>query len=393
MFSHGLILLLFVVIYTSSVFTASLDVDLLEKRQSDCQNGGHLVTQDDETFTCSCVSPYYGDYCEQTSYIGCYKDTAVRAMPTLALNVATLTIEQCISACRNAGFTYAGAQFYTFCFCGESYDRFGVAPQCTTACGGNANEMCGDAWTNSVYSVCPKGYYGSNCENICQNCDGACNSKTGECLTAPNFVGCYKDTAVRALPILALNVATLTLQQCIDTCRTAGFTYAGAQFYTFCFCGESYDRFGLAPQCTTACGGNSDQICGDAWTNSVYAVCPTGYYGSNCEYVCENCDGACNSKTGECLVVPASSYMGCYKDTAVRAMPTLALNVPTLTLQQCIAACRTAGFKYAGAQFYTFCFCGESYDRFGVAPQCTTVCGGNSDQICGDAWTNSVYAV
>jgi len=60
----------------------------------------------------------------------------------------------CSSECRNRGFLYAGTQYSNYCFCGNQYGRSGLAPVppgCDTPCSGNAGEMCGGAWANSVY--------------------------------------------------------------------------------------------------------------------------------------------------------------------------------------------------------------------------------------------------
>jgi WSC domain len=65
----------------------------------------------------------------------------------------TMTTAKCINFCRNGGWTYAGTQFGSFCFCGNSYDRFGVSNNCNKRCSGAPKETCGGAWANSVYKV------------------------------------------------------------------------------------------------------------------------------------------------------------------------------------------------------------------------------------------------
>ncbi len=39
-----------------------------------------------------------------------------------------------------------------------------------------------------------------------------------------------------------------------------------------CFCGDSYGKYGKSYQCTKPCAGNSNQICGNGDTNSIYDV-------------------------------------------------------------------------------------------------------------------------
>ena len=47
---------------------------------------------------------------------------------------------------------------------------------------------------------------------------------------------------------------------------------------------------------------------------------------------------------------------------------------------------------YLGAQYSYTCFCGESYDTYGAAPEseCDSICSVGFG-ICGGGWKNSVY--
>ena len=51
------------------------------------------------------------------------------------------------------------------------------------------------------------------------------------------------------------------------------------------------------------------------------------------------------------------------------------------------------GFKYAGTQYWDWCFCGVKYDILGEATNCDAPCRGNPNQMCGGTWANSVYEV
>jgi hypothetical protein len=47
----------------------------------------------------------------------------------------------------------AGVQYGSYCFCGNSYGRYGKAPEseCNMPCSGDPNIKCGGTWRNSVY--------------------------------------------------------------------------------------------------------------------------------------------------------------------------------------------------------------------------------------------------
>lgn len=95
--------------------------------------------------------------------LGCFRDqqknwlaganTQGRDLDGFMTNAAGMTSARCIAVCRSQGFTYAGTQYATYCFCGNAYGRSGAANNCDTPCGGNAAEMCGGGWANSVYRV------------------------------------------------------------------------------------------------------------------------------------------------------------------------------------------------------------------------------------------------
>ena len=55
--------------------------------------------------------------------------------------------------------------------------------------------------------------------------------------------------------------------------------FAGAQFGTECFCGDSYDKHGEASNCDVPCSGDGSEICGGDNANSVLA---TGKSTSDC---------------------------------------------------------------------------------------------------------------
>ncbi len=68
-----------------------------------------------------------------------------------AMNWHGMTTAFCLEQCAKRGFTYAGTQYGSFCFCGNSYGKNGPATNCTMPCNGNYKEQCGGEWANTVY--------------------------------------------------------------------------------------------------------------------------------------------------------------------------------------------------------------------------------------------------
>jgi hypothetical protein len=90
-------------------------------------------------------------------------------------------------------------------------------------------------------------------------------------------MGCYGDDYYpRDLPFEAGEYSNLTNLMCIQLCKENGYQYAGTQYYEQYFCGNSYGtyypEFTDPTGCNTPCAGNSNEICGGSWHNSVYNV-------------------------------------------------------------------------------------------------------------------------
>jgi len=95
----------------------------------------------------------------------------------------------------------------------------------------------------------------------------------------------------------------MTIQRCIDSCREKSYTYAALQSARACFCGDYY-YYQQAFDCTLPCDGYNKEVCGNAYTNSVYAVCKRGRYGPACTKPCnQKCkNNVCLQKNGYCPI-------------------------------------------------------------------------------------------
>ncbi|TGJ78601.1 hypothetical protein E0Z10_g10161 [Xylaria hypoxylon] len=102
-------------------------------------------------------------------YVACAKDPAgqSRTLPDESIDQPDMTVEKCISACGDKGYTYAGLEFKSQCFCGNSIpqDRLpanGTQGDCSLPCAGDSNQFCGGAARVSIYMKCSDP---SNCDN------------------------------------------------------------------------------------------------------------------------------------------------------------------------------------------------------------------------------------
>ncbi|CAG2204414.1 unnamed protein product [Mytilus edulis] len=86
------------------------------------------------------------------------------------------------------------------------------------------------------------------------------------------YLGCYKDDFRRMLDERHDN-SLMTLEMCQKICYNR--RYLGLQSFYECFCGDSMGDSNMYQkvndtECNLACRGNSSQICGGLWRNSVY---------------------------------------------------------------------------------------------------------------------------
>jgi len=67
----------------------------------------------------------------------------------------------------------------------------------------------------------------------------------------------------------------------------------------------------------------------------------------------------------------------------------------SMTPGMCLAYCKQRNFKFYATQFATYCFCGDTYGKYGSTAytECNLTCGGDQEVDCGGTWRNSIYSV
>lgn len=105
------------------------------------------------------------------AYQGCATDGSTRTLDAktsiyLADVGATMTVEYCVGFC--AGYAYAGVEYGTQCYCGDSVaaDRApqdGILGGCNMKCSGDDGEYCGGSNALSLYMKCADA---TDCQNV-----------------------------------------------------------------------------------------------------------------------------------------------------------------------------------------------------------------------------------
>ena len=64
-----------------------------------------------------------------------------------------MTIEMCVTYCKDRNFSYAGLQHYDECYCGNTYPTVLATDGCTYECAGDSSQTCGGTWRINVHYV------------------------------------------------------------------------------------------------------------------------------------------------------------------------------------------------------------------------------------------------
>ncbi len=334
------------------------------------------------------------------AYLGCFADTKARDLPAGFMSAGNMTPELCENHCRAEGFSYAGAQYGSQCFCGNSYGRYGQLPagRCNVPCKGNPGEKCGGSWANNVYRVAaaPRYPVRRRVEEPVRPVAPRPVVRVERRETSGAYLGCFADTKARDLPAGFMSARNLTPGLCEEHCRAEGFSYAGTQYGSQCFCGNSYGRYGQLPagRCNVPCAGNRGEECGGAWANSLYRVSAAPV---RREVAPVRREGVVPRPAAPVTLSRGRpvAYLGCFADAQSRDLPAAFMSAGNMTPELCENHCRAEGFSYAGTQYGSQCFCGNSYGRYGQLPagRCNAACAGNPGDKCGGSWANSLYRV
>eukprot|EP01059_Diplonema_ambulator_P016847 TRINITY_DN28820_c0_g1_i1.p1 TRINITY_DN28820_c0_g1~~TRINITY_DN28820_c0_g1_i1.p1 ORF type:complete len:2516 (+),score=639.61 TRINITY_DN28820_c0_g1_i1:711-7550(+) len=284
--------------------------------------------------------------------MGCFIDDIMdRKLPFLAFDNSNANSAACNDACRHNNYSFAGLQFGTQCYCGNTASTSveTADSECNMACSGNAAEWCGAGLRNTIWRL---------------------NNAFVDPL--PNYQGCYYDDVnTRTLPVLAYNAPDNTNEMCIRVCRHNGYAFAGTQWSNECYCGNDISAILPASEgdCSSLCSGNSSEYCGGGARNTIWGA-PS-------------------------RAVPTNYFTGCYVDDAnTGVLSHKDFSRYDATVELCLWSCQAGGYTYAALELGTDCWCGNSVSgQVTHHDQCNTPCGGNSAETCGASTRATVYSL
>jgi hypothetical protein len=196
------------------------------------------------------------------------------------LTVMIVTNELCTAACKSAGYSLAGTEYAGECYCGNVYSNAGAQVQngCILPCAGHPSEICGGANRLSVWSLIGSG--SNPTETLPTGPPGptGTSSPTGSLPQLPAgwaYKGCYTEGGNgRAFMNQQPDSQDLTIQSCVDACIASGYSVAGLEYASQCFC-DNFLRNGAnttnVADCSMPCTGDASQRCGAGNRLSVFS--------------------------------------------------------------------------------------------------------------------------
>ncbi|KAF6829857.1 WSC domain-containing protein [Colletotrichum plurivorum] len=319
-------------------------------------------------------------------YYGCQTEAqGARALGQATFGADDMTIEKCLDFCK--AYTFAGLEWSRECWCGNSFAAGSIpAPSsdCKMTCSGNPFQYCGEGNRLSVYTI----------GDATQSATAAASSSAAPVSTGlPDGwtnQGCWVDNQNgRILPNQAPDDQQMTLSSCAQYCFSKGFTVAGAEYHTQCFCGNAIYAGGKPAtdptSCSTPCGGKPTEMCGgpdrmtimSKGTPQTYAPPVPQRSGLNGSW----------------------TYEGCLEDNVggKRTFGQQTIYAGTLTAGLCVDACAKFGYMAAGLEYGEECYCGDPSNivtagaKFVDESRCSITCAGNATGICGGLAVMSTY--
>ncbi|KAJ7612255.1 glycosyl hydrolase family 71-domain-containing protein [Roridomyces roridus] len=323
------------------------------------------------------------------TYLGCYPDNSSPRTLNNGIHTSTSGVASCLATCKNAGYPYAGVQYGSECWCSSTLTS-GVKPvsegDCNMSCSGGTG-TCGGYYRVNVYYAADEltGTTTTSTTTSPTTTSTTTTSTTTASTTAaatstPTWtsLGCYVDNgSPRTLNNgMHITSGSLTTASCLATCANAGYLYGGTEYGSECWCASSLTSgVSSAPSgdCNMGCSGKSSEMCGGYYRISVY-------------------------KASSVVPPPALTWssLGCYQDqSSQRTLGATSFSSGAQTVEGCQASCAASGYRYAGLEYGSECWCATSLTA-GVSKanngDCNMSCSGSGSEICGGSYRINVYS-
>ncbi|KAH8797370.1 putative glyoxal oxidase precursor [Xylogone sp. PMI_703] len=238
-------------------------------------------------------------------------------------------------------------------------------------------------------------------------------------------LGCYTEASTgRALP-QEYGLASQTVKNCVDTCDSHNYIYAGLEYGGECWCGNAFGVGSVptvASACSMTCNDNQSEFCGAGNILNVYSkngvvTLPISSTTSTVTSTSTNWTNGTMTRTTSTTsmtmttsTIPSFSptgpaikqtvgswvFQGCYTEaTNTRALSQKTYANDSMTLESCATFC--AGSLMFGIEYGRECYCGNALNAGSVLAQnqadCNFPCAGDGSEYCGAGNRLEIYAL
>ncbi|KAI9836466.1 MAG: hypothetical protein M1819_001498 [Sarea resinae] len=379
---------------------------------TDDLNFGVHVIDAEGTVVDRIVGPTLANGSAEFQYLGCYLDgTNGRLLSQEPYEDDDNSNGRCQEACLEGGYIFAGTEYQTECWCGDTapsseYFYNETDSKCTFACSGDSSQACGGegGYISIYYDVSKYTPGDTTGTDPPDPADPLVVSSVGSYIS----IGCYSEgNGSRALT--SKEIAAPSSGQTVESCAAgcAGYTYFGVEYSDECYCGNTLSE-GSAPEagdastsgCSMTCSGNSTEYCGGENRLNIYqansSTLPTTFTSSSPSSTSSAAPDPL--PTSDPVIVAGNAnftYVACYAEpmNGVRALANLVVANDSMTVEICLESCYM--YQYAGLEYGRECWCGSDLNSNALEAssesQCDMACGGNSTEYCGAGSRLSLY--
>ncbi|KAH0556915.1 hypothetical protein GP486_005298 [Trichoglossum hirsutum] len=258
------------------------------------------------------IGPLTNDGISQYQYLGCYFDGNGRQLQK-QFNLGNSNENGiCQQTCLSNGYRFAGTEYHVECWCGSTPPSSlkyypPSANKCTFGCANDTTQACGgDGTFISIYYDASK--YSPGCDSIpCSSSSTTAASSTSTSSSSTSIssnasttsttttsssasptptgpivnpgnsdyssIGCYGDGLTKSInPSTKYANDSMTVEICLQFCKSKGTTYAGIEYRRECYCGNALaaDAVANSAGCTLTCFSNATEYCGGSKKMNVY---------------------------------------------------------------------------------------------------------------------------
>ncbi|RVD85560.1 uncharacterized protein DFL_003880 [Arthrobotrys flagrans] len=385
-------------------------------------------------FECNAIAEQFGPMTNSTTglyrYIGCAKENNPgRQLKTQLWSRPTNDNEACIEACYAAGWTFAGTQYHSECWCGNDVPtEISLERDCNFGCSLTEFQMCGG-----------NGYFGGGAFISLfarsdkyvpgQQPTGTTTSTsttptpthTGNPSIYNGYVhqGCWSQPGgPRALANLIAANSSMYIEMCIDAAIQKGYTYCGVEYGQECWGGTTIraesEELSI-DQCSFDCPGSPSEKCGAGSKFNLYifdpaavsstttTTTPTAATTSSSTTTTTTSSPTTTSssttptptQTGNPSIYNGYVHQGCWSQPGgPRALANLIAANSSMYIEMCIDAAIQKGYTYCGVEYGEECWGGTTIraesEELSI-DQCSFDCPGNPSEKCGAGSKFNLY--